>query len=203
MEHITENSFHGIWNYYLSLENDLATTSQYIEPAGQEDTHSFEFSKLIILSCTEAESVMKAICYEITNEEKGNIGEYKEIILTKFPKIITARVTVSRLGQDIIPFAGWDSGHLLWWDAYTDVKHKRGTEFDKASYKNAVYALSALYILILYLARMNNIDFSSAESTYIFSDYSRKVLACAPSKQLPDFVGTEKNSHTLELFSAK
>ena len=187
MEHITERSFNGVWNYYLSLESDLANTSRYIEPAGQEETHSFEFAKIIILACTEIESVMKAICFELTNSEKGNMGEYKETILTKFPKIVQAQVTVSRLGRDIVPFDGWDSGPLPWWDAYTAVKHKRGTEFEKASYHNAVLSLSALYILILYVARMKGIDFSSMNSTYIFSDYSRKIIACAPSNQLPDF----------------
>ena len=56
MEHITKEQFTGIWNYFLSLENDLSNTSRYIEPSGQEEVHSFEFAKLIILSCTEAES---------------------------------------------------------------------------------------------------------------------------------------------------
>ena len=201
MNHITIREFQGIWNYYLSLESDLSDTSRYIEPAGQENTHSFEFAKIIILACTEIESVMKAICYEITNEEKGNIGEYKETILKTFPKIVSAQVTIARLGRNIIPFAGWDKGPLPWWDGYTAVKHKRGTEFDKASYINAVSALSALYVLILYLAKMQNIDFSSAKSIYIYSDYSRKVLACAPDKELPDFTGSTSNSENLELFT--
>ena len=113
---MTEIEFNGIWNYFLSLELDLANTSRYIEPAGQENTHSFEFAKIIILSCTEIESVMKAICLQISNEEKGNMGEYKKTILTKFPKIVKARVTISRLGQDLVPFDGWDSGPLSWWD---------------------------------------------------------------------------------------
>ncbi len=194
---MTENEFNGIWNYYLSLELDLANTSRYIEPTGQEDTHSFEFAKIIILACTEIESVMKIICAELTNSEKGNIGEYKATILTRFPKIVTARVTISRLGKDIVPFDGWDSGPLSWWDAYTLVKHKRGTEFGNASYKNAVYALSALYILIFYLAKMNGIDFNSVESVYISSEYSRALFCCAPSTQLPDYEGKENNQHEL------
>ena len=49
-------------NYFLDLEKELADSSRYIEPEGQEKTYSFEFRKLIILSCTEFESACKALC---------------------------------------------------------------------------------------------------------------------------------------------
>lgn len=197
MEHMTKDAFNGIWNYFLSIESDLENTSRFIEPAGQEEVHSFEFAKIIILASTEAESVMKAICFELTSEEKGNIAEYKEVILNRFPKITTARVTISRLGKDILPFDGWDAGRLEWWDAYGLVKHKREAEFDKASYKNAVYSLSALYILIFYLAKICSIDFNNAKSEYIDSDYARQRFVLAPPKQLPDYsVSNSETEHT-------
>ncbi len=187
MKHMTKESFYSIWNYYLSIENDLANTSRFIEPFGQENVHSFEFAKIIILASTEAESVMKAICYELTDKEKGNIGEYKETILGRFPKITTATVTISRLGRDLMPFAGWDTGTLDWWDAYGLVKHKRGTDFDKANYRNAVTALSALYVLIFYLSKLCHIEFRGTNSVYIHSEYAGKLYSCAPSEQLPDY----------------
>ena len=56
MEHLTNESFNGIWNYFLSIEQDLADTSRYVEPRGQEDVRSFEFAKIIILASIEAES---------------------------------------------------------------------------------------------------------------------------------------------------
>lgn len=52
---ITAGIINGIWNYYLSLEKDLDDTSRYIEPKGQENVFSFEFAKLLVLSCTELE----------------------------------------------------------------------------------------------------------------------------------------------------
>ena len=113
MEHITREQFISAWNYCLSLESDLSNTSRYIEPAGQENVHSFEFAKLIILSCTEVESLMKIICFELTEEEKGNIGEYKEVILKELPNIISAKVSVSRTGREIAPFFGWDVDRFL------------------------------------------------------------------------------------------
>ena len=187
MEHITNEAFQGIWNYYLSLESDLSNTSRYIEPAGQENTYSFEFAKIIILACTEVESVMRSICFELTNEEKGNIGEYKEVILARFPKIVTAHVSINRLGRDLVPFEGWDTGKLAWWDAYSTVKHNRGSGFKQANYINAVSALSALYIMIFYLAELCKIEFCSARNDYIQSDYACIALASPPPKQLPDY----------------
>ena len=121
MEHITKEQFTGIWNYFLSLESDLSNTSRYIEPSGQEEVHSFEFAKLIILSCTEAESLMKIICFELTNEEKGNIGEYKGVILERFPNIVSAEVSISRLGKKHSAVCGVEYGRVtvvgqLWFD---------------------------------------------------------------------------------------
>ena len=60
-----KKTLHGMWNYFLMLESDLDNTSRYIEPQGQENVYSFEFAKLLILACTEVESVFKAICFEI------------------------------------------------------------------------------------------------------------------------------------------
>ena len=197
MEHITKETFTSTWNYFLSIEHDLANTSRYIEPSGQETVHSFEFAKIIILACTEVESVMKSICFELTGEKKGNIGEYKEIILGRFPKITTACVTISRLGKSITPFEGWDSGPLEWWTAYGLVKHGRGTEFDKANYINAATSLSALYILIFYLSKICEIEFRGTDSEYIHSEYSGKLLACAPSEQLPDFAVEKDGMETI------
>ena len=51
-----EKTLHGMWNYFLMLENDLDNTSRYIEPQGQENVYSFEFAKLLVLACTEIES---------------------------------------------------------------------------------------------------------------------------------------------------
>ena len=63
---MTEQTLNEIWNYYLTLEADISNTSRYIEPRGQENVHSFEFAKILILACTELESVFKLLCIEIT-----------------------------------------------------------------------------------------------------------------------------------------
>ena len=183
----------GIWNYYLSLESDLSNTSRYIEPLGQEEVHSFEFAKLLILACTEIESVFKAICCTIEGHKKaGNMGEYKDAIYGKYPKITEAVVSVARLGRLIKPFEEWAQGRLSWWDAYQQVKHNRGNAFCLATYRNATYAIAALYILIFYLAKITNLEIMDNKNQYIYSGYAHAVLSCLPPENLPDFEDDKK-----------
>lgn len=199
---MTKTELSGIWNYYLSLETDLANTSQYIEPKGQEDVYSFEFAKILILSCTEVESVLKSICLAITGQQpSGDIGTYKRIVLENYPKIVKARVEVTRLGASITPFSEWETGKLSWWDAYQLVKHNRGSYFEQATYRHAVTAISALYVLIFYLAKIENLTFRDYDSKYIDSDYCYGHLLVSPSEPLPDFQKVKPEDIDLDSFS--
>ena len=166
----------------------MCETSQYIEPSNQENTFSFAFYKIIILSCTEIETIFKTITKKITGVEKGIISDYKKDILGKYPKIVAAKVFVERWGKTIIPFESWDKGKLSWWEAYSHLKHNRKEDFKEATYQNAVYCLGALYILILYLAKIFNIDnVDDSRSNYISSEYTNKAIYCSPDEGLPDF----------------
>ena len=183
-----EKEIESMWNYFLVLEDDMNNTARYVEPLGNETVCSFEFLKILILSCTEIESIFKLICNEIdSTKSAGDIGAYKRAILGKYPKIVDAIVKVKRLGKNIKPFEGWNNGPLKWWDAYQHVKHNRGNYFQEATYMNAVTALSALYVLILYLSEIRNFEIESCFAKYIDSDYSIVWLVTTPPKKLPDF----------------
>ena len=66
-------------------------------------------------------------------------------------------------------------------------KHSRAYHFEAATYSNAVYALSALYILIFYAAKIANFDFPNTKSIYIDSEYENTNVLFGPIKPLPDF----------------
>lgn len=178
----------NIWNYFLTLEADLENTSRYVEPT-QKDVYSFEFSKIILLSCSEIETVFKYLCNVITNNEPFdvNIAGYKGVILSRFPKIEYAKVYIPRANEHIIPFENWSCEKLPWWDAYQEIKHNRGAAFPNATYWNAAQALAGLYILIFYLSAASGIHFHDTKSSYIFSEYAHQTLACKAPKKLPDF----------------
>lgn len=185
---MTKDEFYSAWHYFQTLENDMDATSRFVDPRGQEQVHSFEFAKILILTCTECESIFKKICKEITGENvSGDIGTYKRTILTKYPGIVLSEVRASRLGKSIKPFEGWSSGRLEWWNAYQHVKHNRGSYFAEATYINAVTALSALYILLFYLSKIKSFDFDDYNSRYLTSGYSHVATFIDPLKQLPDF----------------
>ena len=143
------------WNYFLKLESDFHTTARYIGCSKTNDsTCSIEFAQQIICINTECEAVIKKICKIIEPKTSVvNMGHYKRTLLKKFPKIHTASVRVDRFHRTVHPFAEWDvsGGRLDWWNAFQDIKHHRGKNFEKANLKNTLYALSALLILELYL----------------------------------------------------
>ena len=175
-----------IWNYYLSLEKDMDLTSSYVEPRGQEEVLSFAFAKIIILACTEIESVFKVFCREL-GEENGNIGEYKRAILREYPTLVDAEISIPRLHKTIKPFRNWDNNRLSWWDAYQHVKHDRGNDYSEASYINAVSSLGALYLLIFFLAYKTSLFFEDYKSTYIDSEYQSRYVFSNPNKRISDF----------------
>ncbi|WP_312711832.1 hypothetical protein [Proteiniclasticum ruminis] len=195
-----QNILTNVWNYFLSLEKDLDDTSRYIEPRGQENVHSFEFAKILVLSYTELESVFKILCVEIENRKCGTIKQYKEILLNSYPNIVHAEVNISRWNNTICPFKGWDKGPLPWWSAYVNVKHNRQNNFNDATYKNTIYALSALYVSIMYLSKITGHPIRDFESNYIESNYTSALITTLPIKMLPDF---DTNFHTTRQISSE
>ena len=176
------------WNYYLTIEEELSNTSRYVEPIGQEEVHSFEFARIIIISCVEAEALFKSICKALDPKtEAGNIGQYKDIILKRVPNIVEAKVYPRRLRREIYPFESWCDTRLLWWDAYSLVKHNRKDCIEKASYINAVTSVAVVYILNFYLAEILKLDFANHESRYFVSDYALTPSLFAPNEALPGF----------------
>ena len=184
---MTENELNTIWEYYLIIEEDLANTARFVEPAEQENVYSFEFQKIIILACTEFEKVIKKLAKETCNTTPGNMCEYKDFFMSNYPKIVDAVVRVSRLGREIKPFENWNNHKLSWWDAYTQLKHGSDNGIKNATCINAIYAMAALYILIFYLSKITKIKFSSGNSKFIHSDYGTVLLALNSGGKLPDF----------------
>lgn len=161
------------WHFFLSIEKDMLETSRYIEPNGQEQTYSFEFYKIIMLACSEIEAAFKQICNSIDDKNScGDIGHYKGLILKRYPRIGETLVIVPRWnGKNLYPFKEWGQGHLKWWDAYQHIKHSRYSSLRDASYENAVNTLAALFVLILYLFRINGYDCKADDSAYFVCEY--------------------------------
>ena len=179
------NVTESIWNYFLVLEKDLEATTRYVEPHNQDKVYSIEFYKILILAATECESAMKVLCQSICGNEKGNIGEYKETILSKYPGIVNAEVSIPRAQRIIKPFDKWSASKLDWWDAYGNTKHNHIDCFSTANYLMAVKALGALYVLVFYLEKERREEFSRLDSVYYKSKYTYKCLITEGGQKLP------------------
>lgn len=175
-------------NYFKCLEDDLFETARYAEPLGQEDVYSFEYFKIIMLACSEVETLLKIICRFIDNNKyPKTIKQYAEIFLKRFPKIIEVEVNVSRICKTIKPFEDWTIDKCMkWWDEHQDIKHHRHTDFKKATYKNAMYSLAGLYVLLLYLFEISDEDVRF-ESKYFYHTSASQALYVAGDGKLSDF----------------
>ena len=182
---MNQAELNNMWQYYLSIERDLSETSRYIEPEGQEDVHSFEFARILVLTCTEIESVFKQLGQIGSGRKPGNMEDYKAQTLKMYPRIVDASVFIGRWNRQIQPFKGWDCGSLPWWKAYNSIKHDRGENFSQATYKNAAYSVGALYLLLAYLASATKMKLDIYEATYISSNYAPEFFLGRAPEPLP------------------
>jgi hypothetical protein len=184
-----DNSF---WNYFLLLENDFENTLRYIHLDNSNfSTFSLEYVKQIVCIATEFETILKLMCKEINDSNPGNMGEYKEIILSKFPKIWSTPVFLDSQTQiKILPLQSWEKegGKLEWWDVYNDLKHKRYLHFESATLETTLNALGSLLIVEVYLYRIaypspKNFKFG----TSLFRTPSLAEPLYLSKGELPDF----------------
>lgn len=153
------------WNYFLSLDRDLNETARYIEPESQENTFSFEFYKIIMLGCAEIETAFKQVCKAIDSSKKsGSIDKYKEMILSRYPKIEDCEVVVRRWhSRAIRPFEGWSQGPLFWWNAFYFYLNKSG--MSKPEYEAFVNELYREGLVKIDLHGCGNFDDATVSAT--------------------------------------
>lgn len=153
--------FEMYWRYYISIEEMLRKTSQYVSPSKEnKKTYSDEFAKIILLSCSEIDSILKLLCKLnniIHDDKKYNMNIYAEAIdkirrvreLAYCPELYTSvneKVLVVYPFQKLNktkPYAGLD-----WWRDYQKIKHNRIENAECGNLYNAVSAVAAHLILV-------------------------------------------------------
>lgn len=176
-----ENAY---WKQYIELEKELIDIGHYISI--EEDNfsaYSLVLQKYILEVDSELDNVMKEIS-GFSGEERSNIEKYYSNIVAAFPQIKNQSVTVNSF--KLKPFDGWKedqpSASLAFWDEYNAIKHNRVANKKKASLKNAVYALAALFILEMYeidrkykediTASINSPEDDTESSLFIMEDWA-------------------------------
>ncbi len=155
--------FNDIWGYYLLLEEDFMKTIRYLE-LSQENyfAYSDEFIKQYLTIGSELDVEFKNLCNVLKDTKSKNICGYAATILNRYTKIFEVEVCVLTSNYKLRPFRKWNKSRsdwnanapgalLSWWRSYNNVKHNRGVHKREANQKNVLNALSALYLLNVYI----------------------------------------------------
>jgi hypothetical protein len=141
------------WRYFLSIEREFTECLRYVEFTDeQRDVYSFEFARLLLLSCAELDVVLKVICSHIDSTSSADsIGQYFSCIDTKY-NVPLEEVRVNRFSLALRPFEDWTRDvPPAWWTAHNKVKHRRHESFHLASAINSLEAISGLFVANLVL----------------------------------------------------
>ncbi len=154
--HNTEYESPIHWRYFLGLEEDLLRISRYIEFSDANySTYSIELASILLGASSEVDVVAKQLCKKLkTGKKAENIKHYTDQIAPSIPAIGNFIVELPRFGLRLNPWEHWSLTHRkspIWWTAHNNVKHNRHTSFNEANLKNALNAVSGLYVLVLYL----------------------------------------------------
>jgi len=144
----TEGKLH--WNYFIALEQDLEVVARYIEFSERNfDTYSIELAHLLFAAASEVDVVAKLVCERVSpHAPRGNINDYRVVLLAEFPDISSKHIFVPRYGLTLTPWENWTGlNNPDWWRSYNNVKHERDAHFHEATLKNALNALGALLIV--------------------------------------------------------
>lgn len=166
------------WQYYLSIEKMLVKTNQYVTHSlRNQNTYSDEFASIILLSCSEIDSLLKQLCFNEGIKSTGkyyNMMDYSQAI--KRHTDFGLATGVSTINEDdgivVLPFNNIDPskpyGNVDWWRDYQSIKHDRIKNVAKGNLVNAVNAVAAQHIILRILT---NFISKSEGQDYIKKEY--------------------------------
>lgn len=147
------------WQYYLSIENMLIKTNQYVTHSDKnKDAYSDEFASIILLSCSELDSLLKQLCINYDVQSKGryfNIKDYAPLIEKSLINDFGLATGIRTINDDnilIFPFGNIDAtkpyANLKWWEDYQSIKHDRIKSVTKGNLLNAVSSVAAHFTIL-------------------------------------------------------
>ena len=166
---MNRDRFEIYWGYYLSIEKMLEKTNQYVSPSyNNRNTYSDEFSKIILLSCSEIDSILKYLCKLDgikSNRKYYSMEDYSKLLekINNIKDIGYCPFYNSSLKEEalvVYPFARLNSemqyANLKWWENYQKLKHNRLENVELGNLYNAVYSITAHYMILRFA--MNYLD---------------------------------------------
>jgi hypothetical protein len=153
------------WQYFLSLETDLITTSRYIEFSGvnnstvhnNDKTFSTELLRIFLTACAECENILKIILakHDITNLK--DISQIKTSIrgIPLYRELPNQIITCEAYNLKFTPWEAWNTSNKnspQWWQDHNAVKHGRANDtnsnYHLANVFNTLSSVAALMCLL-------------------------------------------------------
>jgi len=160
MKNQIELTHQNQWQYFLSIEQSLINTLNYVHyHDDNKNAYSNEFAKIILLSCSEIDVILKQLCKKYNKKSRAkNIFHYGTYLSKTFQGIGSTKVECPIISEEFQPFSNWSNDKIIkpdWWESYNKIKHERNTNFPKANQKNAFESCAGLFLLLLYLNAEN------------------------------------------------
>jgi len=142
------------WNYFLAIEDSVQTLNRYVDfSSDNENTYSIEIARILMAASAEVDVVLKQLCKALKPDSTAdNINQYHDLITSRIQSFKSFEALIPTQGLKLTPWISWGNGTPpIWWTANNKVKHQRHENFQKASLKNCLNAVAALYISVLHL----------------------------------------------------
>lgn len=148
------------WQYFLSLEADLITTSRYIEFSSHVNengniennakTFSPELLRILFAACAECENILKVLTRSQSNIE----GLKNAIMNSPYSTLSNRSIFCPAYDLDFTPWEAWNRADSSpqWWGDHNKLKHERTianhSHYHKANLYNTLNSVAALMCLL-------------------------------------------------------
>lgn len=133
--------------------DDLDSVFKVISPQKKQgDVYGHAIRNIIILACTEIDSMMHTILERNEVKPSGKYYQMNDYYQLKVPlRLDEYQLSFYRFPElgSYTPFAEWQGDKISWYDGYNKIKHNREKEFPKACLNYAIDSIMAFAITMI------------------------------------------------------
>jgi len=136
------------WRCFLALEEEFINTQYFVEiHKNNYQAFSIRYRSIIMQACAEIEIILKRIC-SMKSSERVDVKDYFEFLEKNHSDFLNIEVSMPAYKELIKPWLGFSKDSPpKFWTENNKIKHAGG--FEKSTLENAIYALGALFSLLL------------------------------------------------------
>ncbi len=146
------------WRCFLALEQELENTKYFVEVSEENyKTYSIKYRSIINQACADIDILFKRICGK-NQSDRCEIQDYIHFINTHHKNFSNIEVHIPVYNMNIKPWASFEKKEPpQFWMANNKIKH--AGEIQKATLKNSIDSLAALFALLLAWCGTGNKNF--------------------------------------------